>query len=95
MSRDQLLKAAIDTMGQPQLHAIIIQLRRELIMEIRKHQKLLTVGDLAKRWNVAAKTIRNNLCNKKLKLGTKVFGHSLRFSVDEILKHERENRFLP
>ena len=53
--------------------------------------KLGTVDDLAKRWSLRPKTIRNNLSSGRLKLGSKILGRH-RFDIEEVRAYESENR---
>jgi hypothetical protein len=54
-------------------------------------RKLGTVEDLAKRWSLSPKTIRNNLSSGRLKLGSKILGRH-RFDIEEVRAYERENQ---
>jgi hypothetical protein len=54
-------------------------------------KRLLTVDDLARRWRMSPKTIRNNLSSGRLILGTKILGRTL-FDLDEVIAYEKQQR---
>lgn len=54
-------------------------------------KRLLTVDDLARRWRLSPKTIRNNLSSGRLILGTKILGRT-RFDLEEVIAYEEQNR---
>jgi hypothetical protein len=54
-------------------------------------RRLLTVDDLARRWRVSPKTIRNNLSSGRLILGTKILGRTL-FDLGEVIAYEKQHR---
>ena len=66
------------------LHATIAVQRNKLA-------KLLTLDELAKRWSMSPKTIRNHISQGKLPIGTKPAGRWL-FSIGEVLSLEKERR---
>lgn len=56
----------------------------------RRTTRLGTIHDLARRWQVAPKTIRNWLSSGQLQLGIKVCGQ-LRFDIQEVIEYERQH----
>jgi hypothetical protein len=82
--RQQLLASASTTT----LHA---QQKQCNATRRKQPKRLGTVEDLARRWHVSPKTIRNNLSSGRLILGTKILGR-IRFDIDEIIEYEKQHR---
>lgn len=54
----------------------------------KRRKRFSTVNDLARRWNISPKTIRNNLSSGRLQLGTKILGR-IRFDIREVVAYEK------